>query len=397
MRCKNICVILPGVLPFPAVKGGAVENLVWHYVSKNEEYSNFKITLYSPFDPEAEKAAKELENTEVEFVNASGVFPFLKRLACYFVNRILKIRIGNFYLREVKNKMGNADRFDAIIFENCPEYALYFKNYKGEKILHLHNDYLNSETKNSKEIFDCFGQIWCISEYIASRVATIAHSKKIKRLDNCVDLKLFAREFSDEEKDAIRESLNIPRGKMVVLYVGRIVKHKGVQELFEAFAGMRPREDSILLIVGTPLFGRSAKDLFLRKLKEEAKSMGDSVKFTGYVDYAKLNGIYAIADVLVVPSQWNEPSGLTVLEGMSMGRAMVVSDCGGIGELVENTPTIKIKLGKNYVKELREALELLLSNATLREEMGECNRRRGRLYSIDRYYDGIRNLLSSQN
>lgn len=80
-----------------------------------------------------------------------------------------------------------------------------------------------------------------------------------------------------------------------------------------------------------------------------------------------------------------------------MGRAMVVSDCGGIGELVENTPTIKIKPGKNYVKELREALELLLSNATLREEMGVCNRRRGRLYSIDRYYDGIRNLLSSQN
>ena len=390
---KRVCVVLPGVLPFPPTGGGAVENLVWHYAAENEKRRDFELTVFSPADPAAARQAEKLECCRVEFIPTRGIAAFVKKAARYAVNRFCKKYIGNFFVSEVKKRMRRCGEFDAIIFENCPEYNLVFGNAGAKRILHLHNDTLHAGSRRAAEIFASYDAIWSISDFIASRAATISPSQKICKINNCVDFGAFGKDFGAEERVLLRRRFGIEKDDIVVLYVGRIVKHKGVKELLEAFMRLPPRRNLKLVIAGGTFLGENLKDPYLLELKRMAAPFMDNIIFTGYVDYGRLNEIYAMADIAAVPSQWDEPSGLTVIEAMDAGCALAVSDCGGIPELVEGTGAIKIKRGENYVKELSAALEKLAGSPGLRASMRAQNRARGAQFSVEKYYCRFVELL----
>ena len=389
----RICVILPGVLPFPPAGGGAVENLVWHYVSENEKKRDFEFTVFSPYDAKAGLMAKNLSCCRVEFIRTGGIAALAKKALRYFINRFSKKYIGNFFISEVKKRIGGCRGFDAVIFENCPEYNLVFGGINAKRILHLHNDTLHSRSRRAREIFASYDAVWCISEFIASRVRSVSPSPKIKRINNCVDFNAFGKEFSPGERAQIRSRFNINKDDTVVLYVGRIVKHKGVKELLEAFMRLMPRRNLKLVLTGGTFLGEDLKDPYLLDLKRMAAPFMENIIFTGYVDYGRLNEIYAMADIAVVPSQWDEPSGLTVIEAMDAGCALAVSDCGGIPELVDGTPSVKIRRGENYVGDLAAALEKLAADPALRASMRAPNRERGSAFSVENYYRRFARLV----
>lgn len=114
----------------------------------------------------------------------------------------------------------------------------------------------------------------------------------------------------------------------IVLFVGRLVREKGVQVLLDAAPAVLyayPRAKFVICGTGPAE----------QQLKEKAWSagIGPKVYFTGYVPDEERNRLYQHASVVVVPSLY-EPFGLVALEAMAAGAAVVVSDTGGLSDIV---------------------------------------------------------------
>ncbi len=114
----------------------------------------------------------------------------------------------------------------------------------------------------------------------------------------------------------------------IILYVGRLVYEKGIQHLIAAMPKILSNyNDAKLIIVG--------KGGMLEELKAETSNLGldNKVYFTGYMDSKKIQKMYKCADVAVFPSTY-EPFGIVALEAMLAGVPTVVSDIGGLDEIV---------------------------------------------------------------
>ena len=116
----------------------------------------------------------------------------------------------------------------------------------------------------------------------------------------------------------------------IILYVGRLVYEKGVQHLISAMPKILENyHDAKLIIAG--------KGGMLDELKGQAEAMGlsNKVYFTGYLNSKQVQKMYKCADVAVFPSTY-EPFGIVALEGMLSGTPVVVSDVGGLNEIVQH-------------------------------------------------------------
>ena len=116
----------------------------------------------------------------------------------------------------------------------------------------------------------------------------------------------------------------------IILYVGRLVYEKGVQHLISAMPKILENyHDSKLVIAG--------KGGMIDELKSQVESMGlsNKVYFTGYLNQKEVQKMYKCADVALFPSTY-EPFGIVALEAMLAGIPTVVSDIGGLNEIVEH-------------------------------------------------------------
>ncbi len=117
-----------------------------------------------------------------------------------------------------------------------------------------------------------------------------------------------------------------------LLYVGQIVRHKGVHIAIKALSRARQlgNPDLHLTIVGDT--GQSPE--YFCELKEIIDQAGlqDRVTFTGKVERNLLPELYRQNDILIFCSLWDEPFGLTPLEAMSSGLAVIGTGTGGSAE-----------------------------------------------------------------
>ena len=154
-------------------------------------------------------------------------------------------------------------------------------------------------------------------------------------------------------------------GTSQVVFVGRVVREKGLQLLVRACkmisAGHR------LIIVGDGPY----RETIEKQVAEER--LTHEVTFLGWTPPAQLSSQYQSAAVVAVPSIWPEPFGLIGPEAMSHCRPVVAFDVGGISDWLEDGQSgFLVRPGD--VNGLAQKLELLLTEPTLAQEMG----RRGR-------------------
>lgn len=124
-----------------------------------------------------------------------------------------------------------------------------------------------------------------------------------------------------------------PAERASVGYVGRISPEKGVDVALRALAQLRDEG----LDVDFEIAG-GGEDEHLRELEALAASLGiaERVSFLGPLDTAALKDFYARIHALVVPSVWEEPAGLVLVEGALAGVPLVASRVGGIPEIVRD-------------------------------------------------------------
>ena len=116
----------------------------------------------------------------------------------------------------------------------------------------------------------------------------------------------------------------------IILFMGRLVYEKGIQHLIAAMpkilSGYR---DAKLIVAGR---GGMIDEL---RAEVDALGIGNKVYFAGYVNGKDVAKMYKIADVSVFPSTY-EPFGIVALEAMLAGTPVVVSDIGGLNEIVQH-------------------------------------------------------------
>ena len=124
-----------------------------------------------------------------------------------------------------------------------------------------------------------------------------------------------------------------------LLYVGQMIPQKGVHTAIATFALLAKEpgfEDLTLSLAG----GGMHPD-YEEKLRALPAQLGVAgrVRFLGQVSRTELPDIYAAHDVLIFPSEWDEPFAITPLEAMTSGLAVVGTTTGGSGELFRNRET----------------------------------------------------------
>ena len=150
--------------------------------------------------------------------------------------------------------------------------------------------------------------------------------EKINVVPNGVNLNL----YNGVERDYNFRRQYAADNEKIILYVGRLVYEKGVQNLIAAMPKiLNGYHDSKLIIAG--------KGGMLDELRDEVRRLGidNKVYFTGYLSLDKITKMYKCADVAVFPSTY-EPFGVVALEGMLSGTPVVVSDVGGLNEIVDH-------------------------------------------------------------
>ena len=169
------------------------------------------------------------------------------------------------------------------------------------------------------------------SNYMKSEVQRLfgLPFEKINVVPNGVNLNKFTgmdRDYSFRRKYAMDN-------EKIILFMGRLVYEKGVQNLIAAMPKvLASYHDAKLVIAG--------KGGMLDELKAQADYLGISNKvyFAGYMNGKDGERMYKAADISVFPSTY-EPFGIVALEGMLAERPIVVSDAGGLGEIVEHRVT----------------------------------------------------------
>ncbi|MBR3152381.1 MAG: glycosyltransferase family 4 protein [Clostridia bacterium] len=116
----------------------------------------------------------------------------------------------------------------------------------------------------------------------------------------------------------------------IILFAGRLVYEKGIQNLIAAMPKiLNSYNDAKLIICGR---GGMIDEL---KAQVNYLGIGNKVYFTGYMDHKSLMKMYKCADISVFPSTY-EPFGIVALEAMLAEVPVVVSDVGGLNEIVNH-------------------------------------------------------------
>jgi len=165
----------------------------------------------------------------------------------------------------------------------------------------------------------------------------------------------------------VRCMLDIPRQAVVLLFVGRIGRDKGVLDLAAAFARMAARRSELFLLLVGPDEQRMIMDIRTR--------CGEAASRLRYVDLTPAPERYmAAADILCLPS-YREGFGMVVIEAAATGLPAVASRIYGITDAVVDGLTGLLH-SPGDVPDIERALGALLDDATVRREMGEAARQR---------------------
>lgn len=399
----RVAIVCPGILPVPPVNGGAVENLIYSLISENEKYVSMELTVFSIYDKKAEKEAKRYQNTRFAFIHTPLLLGLLDHCIHWIAKNVLRKKKNMSYryimqrlhfIRKTADMLHDSD-YDRVVFENHPTLFMTLKRkgnaqkYAGKYDFHLHN--IVTKDFGCGTFLEGCNKVISVSHYINKALSTRyprITEGQLTVLRNCVDTTRFSRNLSTQEKIKVRLKYGLTQEDKVVLFTGRLTPEKGIRELLEAFSQIK-KENAKLLIVGSYFFASDTESEFEKELKALTEDMAGRVIFTGFVPYQKMQECYAIADFVVLPSVWNDPAPLTVIESMACGLPVITTNSGGIPEYANKRCAIILERDDKLTEHLTESINCLLSNKSLCEEMSRFALEAAKNMDLDSYYQNF--------
>lgn len=251
---------------------------------------------------------------------------------------------------------------------NRPDVALFLaRRFPAlPVVLFLHNDpHGMRDMKTPAErgrLLARLARVVTVSEHLARRVMAGVSAPAPSVLPNCVDLS------------------EVPAGlgrRQTILFAGRVVSDKGADSFVAACGMALPQLPGWTAeIVGADRFGPDSPETpWLAALRPKAAAAG--VAMLGYRPHGAVLAAMAAAAIVVVPSRWAEPFGLTALEAMACGAVLVASDRGGLPEVYGDAAVV---IDPDDPAGMAAAIVALARDPARRGEMAARGLQRARLF-----------------
>ena len=319
-----------GGYPVPASKGGAVTTLVEHLVAENNKKQIVEMTVISFYDVKAEELSKQYPNVKFLWVRVPKPIKWLDNLLFWSVSHLTKKKANSFislisllYYIIKSSFIVKKGHYDSIVLEhNIPQaWIIKLSGYKGRYFHHLHN--FPRVNAMCSDVFERCEKFLCISQFMANDILSETNpigpvrSDQVALLYNCIDTNKF-RPIDKSELIYSRKQFELSDEDKVIVFAGRITWEKGIDKVIEALDHIKNPKVKVI-IVGAYMMSNEVEDDYSRNLHQLASKHKGKVVFTGYIKQADIPQIYNLADVAVLPSMWEEPAGLTMLEAMACG------------------------------------------------------------------------------
>lgn len=405
---KKVLIVGSVKLPIPAVKGGAVPNLIEEIIIQQQIENQYILSVCSLWDEKAVNEAQKYTNTQFIWAKVPRYVSMADNSIRWILKNVIKkdriLSLGFafqilWYTWFVSRILARND-FDVVIFENSVQMlsALKLKgNYKKyEKKYYIHMHSVPRKYSGAKKEFEKAKGIICISEYVANEILkderTQIEPSKVQIMYNCIDTELF-KPYGDANRiNRIKAKYNISNGKKLVVFAGRLCKEKGIEVLLKAIKKVG-RDDIILIVVGSNFYNSGIVSPYEERLQSLAKDIKDRIVFTGYVNYSEMPEIYNIADVVVLPSIWEEPAGMTIIEAMSCGKAVITTISGGIPEYVGDNNCVLFKRDDSIVSNIAKEINTVLNNDQYRDQLERRSSKQASKYNIKYYYKQLFDII----
>lgn len=203
----------------------------------------------------------------------------------------------------------------------------------------------------------------------------------------CVDNDFFSERASAQTENTrqMRRELGISFDDTVFLFSAKFIDRKRPMDLINAAAMCRTGGESHVILVGDGALLETCRDKI-------AANKLTNVHLVGFKNQSELPTLYAAADVLVLPSEY-ETWGLVVNEAMACGLPCIVSDaCGAAADMI-----LEGKTGFTYpmgdVQRLAELMMFMADNKEQRREMGRCAAIHVKNFSVASTVSALENTL----
>lgn len=207
--------------------------------------------------------------------------------------------------------------------------------------------------KESKKFFEYYG----------------VRGKKLLYAPYAVDNNFFRREYEKYRQfgPELKDELGIPQDRVVFLYSGKYIKKKNPMSLLRAFAMMKHRDDSFLIMMGEGEL-RDEMQKFIENRKIQSQ-----VLLTGFINQSVVSKFYSVCDVFVMCSGMGETWGLSVNEVMNFAKPVIVSDsCGCRADLVKHGVNGFV-FKESDLESLTRYMDNLSADSELRCRTGEAS------------------------
>jgi len=305
MKQKSVYTVLPPREHFDLNQAGAVAILV-HTLARQ-----------SALDPQIIGFACR---DELQGVNFKGIHPpwwlrFYSRTT-YYLSRISQIlKRQDSALIEVHNRV----RLCLAIQQRCPQH---------QYILYIHNvpqSIKGLKTAAEREkVLEKMEHVIVVSEYLKQLFlqGICRYKEKISVLHNALNIHDYPPRFNAKENQLI--------------YVGRMVKEKGALQLARALCEVMPEfPDWQVHFVGARRFGQqTATSNYERAVQDTLKPIQSQVHYHFALPHAQVIPLLLQSKIALVPSVWQEPFGMTAMEAMAAGCAVISSATGGLPEVL---------------------------------------------------------------
>lgn len=392
---KKICIIVPYDYPVPACYGGAVEFLMQVLIDENEKCGKFRFEVLSTYGSKIEELnlGTYCYTTFVYFSKSKydKIFNYIARgfSKCFKIYFPIYPRIYSllYYIKKHRNE------YDYVLFENGSNLILPLlaKVYPKNQILcHLH---WNGKGAN-KIIDDSFKYFLPVSEFCARRWQDMTG-----RLDdvyiwkNCYDDHAFSKHLTDEEKVNLKRELGITEDEKVVIFVGRILPLKGIKQLIQAL-NLLGDEKNHLLIIGGAKFGMGDVTPFEKEIDQNLQDSVFRYSKLGFISNSELYRYYAISDIAVMPSLYEEAASLVNIEVLATGTPLITTNSGSNREYVGDAALL-VNTDSSFVENLAESIHTMLTDPILQQEYSQRGKRRSQYFTRAQYFSQFSQIIET--
>lgn len=401
---KKVLIVSPCKLPIPSVLGGAVETLLDNIINENEKNKKLDLTVISIYNRESERISKKIKYTEFKFIKVNTILTKIDKVINLFLTKILRKDMEGNILEKIKinikiKKELLNNKYDAIILENCGFFTHIYKGkvkkeYRGKFYYHIHNEIpsrINHEFIENEKII-------AISKFIIKNAELKLNSKKKLNsiiLKNGIDIDKFHKNLSIDQRQNLRNRLGFNENDIVICFVGRIVKEKGILELLEAIEKIKGTNIK-LMIVGSVEFGNKKTSEFEKKIKNKSEKLNNRVKMTGFIENEDIWKYYKISDIAILPSIWEEPAGLTMIEAIATETILITTRVGGIPEYIKDNMALLINNDKHIVENIKKAIECVINNFEIyKKKTNNACELIIKEYSTVKFYENFCNIINN--